>query len=102
MEAVFYVSVGFVVYAYLGYPLIMILWGNLFPRRVEKRYQKVPLSVVLAVRNEEINIKTRIENFLGQEYPDDLVEIIVVSDGSTDRTVEVSGQVAALDLGGHP
>jgi len=62
----------------------------MFPRPVEKRYQALPVSVVLAVKNEEINIKTRIENLLAQDYEKDLIEIIVVSDGSTDRTVELA------------
>jgi biofilm PGA synthesis N-glycosyltransferase PgaC len=70
--------------------VLIVLWGTWFPRRVSKRYETVPLSVVLAVKDEEINIKTRIENLLSQDYPEELVEIIVVSDGSTDRTVELA------------
>jgi cellulose synthase/poly-beta-1,6-N-acetylglucosamine synthase-like glycosyltransferase len=50
----------------------------------------VPLSIVLAVHNEENNIRARIENLLEQDYPQELVELIVVSDGSTDRTVEIA------------
>jgi biofilm PGA synthesis N-glycosyltransferase PgaC len=92
VDVLFIVSVVFIVYTYVGYPLIMLLWGALFPRRVEKRYHSVPVSVVLAAKNEEINIKTRIENLLEQEYPADLVEIVVVSDGSTDRTVDLAKQ----------
>ncbi|MCK4773812.1 MAG: glycosyltransferase, partial [Candidatus Krumholzibacteria bacterium] len=90
METWFYLSAGFIVYTYLLYPLIMVLWGTLLPRRVDKRYETLPLSVVLAVKNEEINIKIRIENLLSQDYSQDLVEIIVVSDGSTDHTVELA------------
>ena len=90
MEALFFISAGFIVYTYVVYPLVIYVCGTLFPRAVEKRYQALPLSVVLAVKNEEINIKTRIENLLAQEYQEDLIEIIVVSDGSTDRTVELA------------
>ena len=90
METLFYVSAGFILYTYLVYPLVIYLWGTFFPRSVEKRYQAVPLSVVLAVKNEEINIKTRLENLLSQDYPKDLIEVIVVSDGSTDHTVELA------------
>jgi cellulose synthase/poly-beta-1,6-N-acetylglucosamine synthase-like glycosyltransferase len=90
LDTLFWISAGFVVYTYAIYPLIIIIWGGLFPRRADKRYAAVPLSVVVAAKNEEINIKTRIENLLAQDYPDDSVEIIVVSDGSTDRTVELA------------
>jgi len=88
----FYVSVGVVLYTYVAYPIIIVLWGTILPKRVEKRYESPPLSVVLAVKNEEINIRARVENLLSQDYPEDLVEIIVVSNGSTDRTVELARQ----------
>lgn len=96
MELLFIVSVAFIGYTYVGYPLIILLWAELFPRLVEKRYRSVPVSVVLAAKDEEINIKTRIENLLEQEYPAELIEIIVVSDGSTDRTVELARQFDAV------
>jgi cellulose synthase/poly-beta-1,6-N-acetylglucosamine synthase-like glycosyltransferase len=92
VDVLFYLSVGFILYTYAGYPLIMLLWSTLLPRRVEKRYQTEPLSVVLAVKNEEINIRIRLENLLAQDYPPELIEIIVVSNGSTDHTVELARQ----------
>jgi cellulose synthase/poly-beta-1,6-N-acetylglucosamine synthase-like glycosyltransferase len=114
METLFVISAVFIAYTYIGYPLVLAVWATLFPRRVEKRYRSVPVSVVVAAKDEEINIKARIENLLEQEYPDDLLEIIVVSDGSTDRTVEIArrfenvrvlesrtsaGKAGALNLG---
>lgn len=92
MEVLFYVCAGIVLYTYVGYPLGVILWGLLLGRRVKKRYINEPLSVVLAVKDEEINIRARIENLLSQDYPQDLIEVVVVSDGSTDRTVELARQ----------
>jgi cellulose synthase/poly-beta-1,6-N-acetylglucosamine synthase-like glycosyltransferase len=86
----FYISVCFILYTYLVYPLIIVLWGSALPKRVEKRYQTVPVSVVLAVKNEEINIRARLENLLAQDYPPEMIEVVVVSDGSTDRTVELA------------
>ena len=90
METVFFVSVAFVAYTYAVYPLLIMAWGTVFPKRVEKRYRTVPVSIVLAVKNEEINIKARIDNLLGQDYPKELVEIIVVSNDSTDETVKLA------------
>ncbi len=90
MKPLFFVSVAVILYAYLLYPLIIVMWSKIRPRRVEKRYRQVPVSVVIAARNEEANITARIENLLAQEYAPDLMEIIVVSDGSTDRTVELA------------
>jgi len=89
METLFWICVAFVLYTYAGYPAAVVLWGTYFPRRVDKRYGSIPVSVVVAARDEEINIRARLENLRAQEYPSELVEIIVVSDGSTDRTAQV-------------
>jgi cellulose synthase/poly-beta-1,6-N-acetylglucosamine synthase-like glycosyltransferase len=87
---VFIISAATVLYAYLAYPIIVMLWAKVRSRRVEKRYRQMPVSVVIAARNEEANISARIENLVAQEYPRDLLQIIVVSDGSTDRTAELA------------
>ena len=92
MDVLFYICAGLILYTYVGYPLIIVVWGSLLGRRVDKRYISSPLSVVLAVKDEEINVRARIENLLSQDYPAELVEVIVVSDGSTDRTVKLARQ----------
>lgn len=48
------------------------------------------VSVVLAVRNEEANIQRILEQVFGQDYPADLVEVIVVDGQSDDRTAEIA------------
>ncbi len=90
MEVVFFVSALIVTYAYLIYPMIVVAWSRLATRHVEKRYRQMPVSVVIAARNEEKNISARIENLLAQEYPRELLEIIVVTDGCSDRTAELA------------
>jgi cellulose synthase/poly-beta-1,6-N-acetylglucosamine synthase-like glycosyltransferase len=92
VDALFYISVSFVAYTYIVYPAAIVLWGVLLPKRVQKRYRTEPLSIVLAVKNEEINVKARIENLLSQDYPPEQIEVVVVSDGSTDRTAELVGE----------
>jgi biofilm PGA synthesis N-glycosyltransferase PgaC len=90
LKTLFFVSVAAIAYAYLVYPAVMVIWARLFPRRVEKRYRQVPVSVVIAAHNEEANISARIENLIAQEYPRALLEVVVVSDGSTDKTAELA------------
>jgi len=46
----------------------------------------MPVSVVIAARNEEKTIATLLDNLAQQDYPGDLLEVIVVNDNSTDRT----------------
>lgn len=90
MIYLFWISVGFVFYTYLLYPAIISVWGALSPKRVAKKYHHAPLSVVIALRNEERHVQARLENLLTQDYPAEMVEIVVVSDGSTDKTVEIA------------
>ncbi len=94
MKLVFFISIAAIVYAYLLYPAIIVVWARLFPRRVAKRYRQVPVSVVIAARDEEENISARIENLIAQEYPRALLEVVVVSDGSVDRTAELARHFA--------
>jgi len=87
-EAAFWFCVSFVLYTYLGYPLLLFVLAWIAPKRHAKSYASGlrKVSIVIAVHNEEKNIQNRIENLVSQEYPSDLCEIIVVSDGSTDST----------------
>ena len=47
------------------------------------------VSVVISARNEEENIERRIRNILEQDYPKEKLELIIVSDGSSDKTEEI-------------
>jgi len=94
-EFLFWFSLIFIVYTYAGYPALLYLWSRLFPKPVRKAYMEpAPMvSVVIAARNEEKNIRARIENLAQQDYPAEKLEIIVVSDGSHDGTVQIVGGV---------
>ena len=45
--------------------------------------------MIIAAYNEEVSIKDKLINTLELDYPSELLEIIVASDGSTDRTDEI-------------
>jgi cellulose synthase/poly-beta-1,6-N-acetylglucosamine synthase-like glycosyltransferase len=91
MKTVFWLSVGFIVYTYLGYPLLLCIWSKLFPQRNNKSYESPePLvSVIISALNEERHIGRRIRNLLAQDYPLHRMEVIVISDGSNDSTVDI-------------
>lgn len=86
MEVVFWVSVGFVVYAYVGYPLALKALSGFRDRPVRKGDITPTVSFIIAAHNEEKRIREKLQNTLGQNYPAEKIEIIVASDGSTDRT----------------
>src|SRR3954454_13137422 len=78
-------------YVYLGYPLLLGVVALFRKRRVyEPSDHCCPhLTVLVAAYNEERHIQRKIEQTLLLEYPADLLEVLVVSDGSTDRTDEI-------------
>ncbi len=83
---------GILLYTYAGYPALLWLLSRLLPARPAPagdpgRWPAV--SVILSAYNEEAVIEARIRNLLEQDYPADRLEILIGSDGSTDRTYEV-------------
>ena len=90
IKSLFWLSVIAIIYTYLGYPAIVWLLARLTGSRVSRAPITPRVSVIIACHNEEKNIKARIENLLALDYPQDLLEVIVVSDGSTDLTAEAA------------
>lgn len=86
MKWLFWGAAALIAYTYVGYPIW--LWVRARFRRLPVRSapQQPFVSMVMVVRNEEGAIERKLENLLALEYPEALLEIVVVSDGSTDRT----------------
>ncbi|MEC4888813.1 MAG: glycosyltransferase family 2 protein [Nitrospira sp.] len=78
-----------VLYAYAGYPLVLWAWSVLPRRRVCCAPATPSVSIVIAAWNEAPRLAARIENCLKQEYPVECLEVVVVSDGSSDDTESV-------------
>ena len=89
----FWGALSLLVYTYLGYPLLLALVGG---RRVSSVPQ-LPLPTVTAVvaaYNEEHCIAQKVQNILEHDYPSEALEVIVVSDGSTDGTESILRRLA--------
>ena len=78
-----------IVYPYLIYPVVIALIGQLHPQPVRRAPQLPSMSILIPAYNEIECIDATIQNKLQQNYPSDKLQIIVVSDGSTDGTDEV-------------
>lgn len=89
MILLFWSALAVVLYVYLGYPAILAAWARLAPKPVRRSSQTPRLSMIIAARNEAHTLQARVENVLASDYPADAIQIIVVSDGSTDSTAEV-------------
>ena len=89
MEFVFILSFFMIFYAYFGYPLSLYFIKQRVCRPVNKKKIAPKVTLIIAAHNEERNIHCKLLNCLELEYGIDLLQIIVVSDGSTDKTNEI-------------
>jgi len=107
LEIVFWVAVGLIVYAHVGYPVVLRALVALFgdrdtrahdsaTRRMAKPEDAVPrISLIIPAHDEELVIGRKVANAHALDYPVERLEVIVVSDGSTDRTVELAQSAGA-------
>lgn len=85
-EVVFWTAALLMAYAYLGYPLLLAVIAACRPRRAPEPGYCPRLTVLIAAYNEAANIVRKLKETLALTYPPELLEILVVSDGSTDGT----------------
>jgi cellulose synthase/poly-beta-1,6-N-acetylglucosamine synthase-like glycosyltransferase len=91
MIALFLFSLAFCAYTLFGYPLLLGLMVRWRTRPVRKAAWPATVSVILPVYNGEPWIAAKLESILALNYPAELVEILIVSDGSTDATASIVG-----------
>jgi len=82
----FWMALACLAYTYVGFGLLVILWGSLRRRRVHREEGIHFVSIIVAAYNEEDVIQDKLRNCLALYYPREFLEIIVASDGSDDRT----------------
>jgi cellulose synthase/poly-beta-1,6-N-acetylglucosamine synthase-like glycosyltransferase len=101
MTAVVIASMLLVTWVYAGYPLALALLGLVRPRPRRLGPVDASLSVIVAAHDEVEVIADKVANVLASDYPAELLELIVASDGSDDATVEAARRAGAhvvLDL----
>lgn len=86
LVSIFWLSVFMIFFAYIGYPFSLKLLLVFRRYKPEKRYITPGITFIISAYNEEKRIRAKIENTLAIDYPKSRIQIIVVSDGSTDRT----------------
>jgi cellulose synthase/poly-beta-1,6-N-acetylglucosamine synthase-like glycosyltransferase len=78
-----------VAYAYFGYAALLWLQVRLRRRPVLAKPMVVDVSIIIAARNEEANLPAKLENLSRLDYPANRLQIVISSDGSTDRTATI-------------
>lgn len=89
-QVIFWLAVATPVYAYFGYPLVLLLLRTIVHRRVKKAPIEPFISLLIPAYNEGDVMREKIRNSLALDYPVDRMEIVIASDGSKDDTVEVA------------
>lgn len=87
---IFWASVIFIGYTYIGYPVL--LWSISFLKKRETCIDESftpKVSMIIAAYNEEKCIREKLIQTLELDYPKNRFEVIVASDGSTDKTDEI-------------
>ena len=94
----FVVTSLLLIYVWAGYPALLWLLGRFVNRPQPTREIDKPLvSIIIAAYNEEQRIRTKLENCQHLDYPYEKIEIMVASDGSTDRTEAIVEEFAGRD-----
>jgi cellulose synthase/poly-beta-1,6-N-acetylglucosamine synthase-like glycosyltransferase len=105
-KPLFWISAGFAVYVYIGYPILLWALQAVFRSAPGRQPVEPSVSLLVAAYNEAEVIADKIQNSLALDYPADKLEIIVASDGSKDATAEIvrpfavreNGRVRLLDF----
>ena len=93
-SAVFLMSTGAILYVLAGYPLLLARIARRQVRTIQKDSAQRTVSVVIAVRNGEKFLQAKLNSVLAADYPRHLMQIMVISDGSDDRTDEIARSFA--------
>jgi cellulose synthase/poly-beta-1,6-N-acetylglucosamine synthase-like glycosyltransferase len=91
------VVVTLLIYTWLGYPAILWILRCVLARPPLRQLGEPDFSIIVAAYNEEAGLASKLEDCLALEYPADRFEILVASDGSTDRTEEIVGEFSRQD-----
>jgi cellulose synthase/poly-beta-1,6-N-acetylglucosamine synthase-like glycosyltransferase len=94
-QIIFWLAIAIPFYAYIGYPLTLLLLRSVVHRKVQKRPYEPLASLLIPAYNEADIIEQKIRNSLALDYPMDQLDIVIACDGSTDGTPDVARKAAA-------
>ena len=91
VEIIFWISLALLVFAQLGYPLLLGIWAKLSRRRAATPLPIIAgeepfVTLVIAAHREQSVIADRVANARALDWPADRLEVIVACDGSPDET----------------
>ncbi|HEX2359177.1 MAG TPA: glycosyltransferase family 2 protein [Solirubrobacterales bacterium] len=97
IEVIFWVCLALIVYAHVGYPLLLALLSRVFgeDESAADPGSLPSVALIIPAYDEQDVIESKVANALALDYPRELLEVVVASDGSRDRTVELARDAGA-------
>src|ERR1035438_5780008 len=95
---VFVLGSAFILYVLLGYPLVIFIWSRTLPQMVVKKFTPRTVSIVLPVHNGDRWLADKLRAIRELNYPRELLETIVISSASSDRTLAIAYEHAGPRL----
>lgn len=89
IQIIFWITLFLIFWTYFGYLIALKVISFFHSKEVKKQAYSPEVSLIITVYNEERRIGQKIENSFALDYPKDKLEIVVVSDGSTDKTIDI-------------
>jgi cellulose synthase/poly-beta-1,6-N-acetylglucosamine synthase-like glycosyltransferase len=86
---IFWIAFIVVLYVYAGYPMALKIRSEYYSHSVQYKDIFPDVTLLICAYNEEEIIKDKIRNCFEIDYPSDKLEIVIASDGSTDRTTDI-------------
>src|SRR5215207_6773925 len=94
-QIIFWFSAAALFYVYVGYPVLVYLASVIFPKKIKRAAFEPKVTILITAYNEENAIRAKLENTLLIDYTKESLEILVASDGSTDKTDAIVKEFAA-------
>lgn len=88
VEIIFWISISLIIYSTIIYLILLNLFRN-NDYVVDEDYLPT-ITLIICAYNEEKNILNKFKNVEDLEYPMEKIQVILVDDGSDDRTVEIA------------
>jgi poly-beta-1,6-N-acetyl-D-glucosamine synthase len=89
VKLLFWSSLSLIFFAYAGYPICLYLRARFWARPVRRGSVLPTVTILIAVHDEEIYLPAKLQNLTQLDYPEDRLQIVVVSDGSSDATNKI-------------
>ena len=94
MTVAFWTLLALVAFAYAGYPLLLAVAVRLVRRQAKADDVTPSVTLLVPAYNEEHALGAKLDSCMALDYPRDRLQVIVLSDGSTDDTATIAAQYA--------